>query len=78
MKTLVNSAFSKSVLLNGTMNNQIVQFFLVVMHAGNPLFRRNNFNHADCMFVFGVEIFDKVSEIVELFELGPDDWAKGN
>jgi hypothetical protein len=30
------------------------------------------------MFVFGVEIFDKVSEIVELFELGPDDWAKGN
>lgn len=42
VKALVNSTFPENVLLDGTVDNQVLKFFFVIVHSGDPLFGRYN------------------------------------
>lgn len=74
----IDSSFSKDVLLNRSVNDNIVDIVLHMLSMRFPSFRGYNSNHSELFSIFFFSFGDKLKEIFELVVCWSKDRAFTN
>lgn len=75
---LIDSAFSKDVLLDRTRDHEILESGLVVGTSRLEFWRRDHFDHSVVVFVGLIDLLHVFVEVFELLVRGSENRALGN